>query len=453
MNTIDLIMKHKLWSILKQNDFLDIDSCFLTYIFEHAKTKIIDEIKTESMLEDFLNRLIVNNFEYRHEKKMFNYLQKNITEEKILSIIKKQPDNFLLSQWIKRNTNKKPDFLFIKFIDKNLLEDGTFLYEAIHSRNNAMIDYAIELTASHSYIIIKDHKINLLFYKEIKNELKVKLYSKFSTVVNNNALEYLIHNIKNEDELTSNWIIENNYDFFNNNLKKYLNLVNLPYNGLMENLLNLKPELFLDKEKYMFCEGFFEKILQYKLKDEKINNPIENTCNVMRSWGIKINEMESHLILERNINYENMNYLLENKLFTYNMKELNMEWLFNKVLTSRKKQSHQDTQSIKDTCEKFISFSITIKDTESQNILQNNLTVENADYLLNSNLFTYDLEKLLNSTWKKNIDLGMKIAQKLDKDILWKYIENLTSIDKIHFELAYYNIKFDSRLKEKRLKI
>lgn len=151
MKTIDIIMKYKLWSVMKHGDINDLDKSLKNHIYFNAKTAIIDEIKTDEMLEEFLHIYLITSYEYRHEKKMYDYLRENISPERFEEIVKTHNTQHLLLQWVQRNSNKKPFFKFLELFDKKELENGFLLYNVVRSENEELIEYAINKNKSDKY--------------------------------------------------------------------------------------------------------------------------------------------------------------------------------------------------------------------------------------------------------------------------------------------------------------
>lgn len=450
MNSIKLIIKHKLWSLMKEDISTDINIKLLNYLFWSGKCTIIDEIKSKEVLQQCLKNLINNETEYKHEKKMFNYLLDNLTEQEIKEIINDSNDQFILLQWVKRNNNKNPTFNFLNLLPKNMIEEGLFLHYVEGTNNLKLINYGIEKSNTPIVKINDKYEINLLYSKEIKGSLKIKLLSKFNTLVKVNIIEIIFEEIKNQDEVVVSWLIEKYYNDINNHQNKHINILKISYNELTEKTLNKYATLFIHNEKSLFLDNLFEKIIKYKKQKNETADAILETCDLMLDWNIKITGRESNNIINKYINYDNMEILLTHKIFQFTKTDIISNSLFEKIYKSIENKIENP---IYDICEKLLISNIKINKIESHYILIKHLTIKTMDYLLKSNLFNYQLEYLLNNIWKKDLDLGINIAKKIEKDTLWKYVESLSKEDKQTFEIAYYNDKFAERKKEKKLKI
>lgn len=454
MKTLDLIFKHKLWAVLKMEGVLNIDKNLDFYLFSNAKIEIINEIKTEEILEKYLERLILNNQPYKFEKKMFLYLKENLSHEKFHYIINKYPTTQLLLNWTKRNNEKVNNWELLNYLDKQVLENGTYLSYANQSKNNKIIEHAININKSEEYHISDTIKVNLLLSNNIKKEYKIKLLSKFITTVRENIMEYFFDAVKNEDDITAYWLINKFKKEINSYPQKMINPLRVPYNELMEKILKEPKNYQLIFEKDLtFSDSLFKNVIEYKQSNINIKNPLEETINQFENWKIKFNERDSNILFCTFLNYDNMDYFLTpNKVFNINIQTISIESILYRLLKAEK-EDHINLEKFKLYIDKIYNKNFRYFERGSNLLFLDYVNAENMEYLLHHPLFIYNLDKLLHSMWTRDKDLGIDLAHKIDKSIVWKYIDSLNKEEKIKFELKYYSEKFTTQPKEKRMKI
>lgn len=454
MKALDVIIKHKLWSVTKNTNFSDLDKYLENYLYDNAKIEIIDEIKTKDLLEKYLQKFILNQYNYKYEKKMFSYLKENIEKEKLKEIINQHSQQGLLLYWVRRNAKKTPHFEFLEYIDQDILQNGDFLSYA-EKGNEKIIKYAIECTQSPHYKITEKSTQNLLFLKNIKGELKIQLFLKFKELVRENILEYVFENIKNEDEKTTRWLIKEFSEELNKQ-DKTANPLRCPYNEVMESILNENKnyDLFFEKN-ILFVDNFFHKVLEFK-KQNKINdNPIDVTFKQFKKWNIEIKERELNSIFFELVNYETLDYFLnpENN-FNLDKKIISVESLLYKMMKAKNEEKENlSNDNLKLYIEKIYQSGFHYIERGSNLFFLDNVNAENMDYLLKHPLFNYNFDKLIHSMWTRDRELGIQLANSIDKNIVWKYIDTLKKEDRVEFELLYYDEKFETKLKDKKIKI
>lgn len=452
MKHLELIIKHKLWTFAKENNSLDLVENLENYLYDTAKLNIIEEIKTPELLEKYLNKLIINEKNFKYEKKLFAYLIKNIHPEKIKEIMNRHTQEVLLLSWIKRNSEKTPYIEFLKYLDKTILENGIFLNYANES-SDKIIECAIQYTKVHEIKISEKQTKNLLTLKEIKDDLKIKLLSKFKDEVKKDILEYVVDNIKNEDEKTSYWLIKEFKKEITESQKKLLTPFNCPYNKLMESILADKKnyDLFFESTT-LFMDTFFYKVLSFKEKNTSIEDPIDATFKEFKKWDISFSDKEINNIFFKLVNDKSLDYFLNpSQGFNIN-KQISVEYLLGKMI-KMDEQENISGEILKKYLDKIYVSGFHIINRGSNQLFINYVNAQNMDCLLKHPLFEYKMEDLLALTWFKNKELGIQLANNIDEDIVWKYIDTLKNEEKIQFELSYFNKKFEHKTKQKKLKI
>lgn len=453
MKPLDLMIKYKLWSVGKHGSIFDLEEKLENYLYDNARFEIIEEIKTPKLLEKYLKNFIKNEHNYKYEKRMFAYLQENLKSEKIKEIINQYSHQGLLLYWIKRNQNKTPHWDFLDYLDKNILENGIFLSYAEKS-SEKIIKHAIDSTKSHTLSIAENLTINLLTLKNIKNDLKIQLLSKFKEEVRKDILNHVFDSIKNEDEKTSYWLIEEfKQDIFTHK-DKTMNPLRCPYNKIMESILSNKEnyDLFFEKSP-LFIDTFFHKVLAFKEQNKSIENPIDATFKQFKKWRVEIPEREFNSIFFKLVNYETLDYFLAPEQgFNIEKKVISVESLLYKMNQSEEKEI-LPFEIFKSYIEKIYQSGFHYIERGSNLFFLDNVNSENMNYLLEHPLFNYNLNKLMHSMWTRDKELGMQFAKSIDKEIVWKYVDSLKTEERVQFELRYYEEKFDNKTKEKRLKI
>lgn len=451
MNALDVVIKHRLWSVIKNSNLTDMDKVLEFYLYNNGKIDVIDEIKSNELLERYLEKFILNEYTYKYEKKMFSYLLNNLPSENFNKIMKKHSSDILSLQWIKRNQDKTPHFEFLNYIDKDFLENGKFLSYASKS-SEKIIDFAIEINKSDQYYISDKVSINLLMSETIKGDLKIKLLSKFKSIIKENVMEYLLNNIKNEDSKVSFWILKTFSQEIKKSKDKIMNPLRCTYNQLMETILENNLDLFFDK-KINFSDTLFMKVLDYKKEEYSFENALNQTYNQFKRWKITIEERESNSLFYKLVNYENIDNLLKpNEVLNINIKTISIDSILHKMI---KAENEEDIEldKFKKILDKIYELNFKHIERTSNLLFLDYVQENNMDYLLSHPLFEYNREKLLHSMWTRDKELGIQLAHKTEKNIVWKYIDNLKKDEKIKFELMYYEEKFDNTIKEKKMKI
>lgn len=453
MNSIDFIIKHKLWALAKQTDMHKLEQSIEDYIYDKANFEMLEDVKTDSLLEKYVIRLINNEYEYKHERKMFNYLLENINDKKFTEIINKYSHNYLLLQWTKRN-NKNPHFDFLKIIDSNVLTNGTFLNYAL-GKSDKIVDHAININQSSIYKLTDKIENNLLLSSEIKGKLKIKLLTKFFNIVEKDINEYFINSISNEDEITALWFINNFKVELMKSPNKYYNFLHCTYNALMEKLSDNYFDIVFDRNNQMFLSVFFEKVLNYK---KQTNNNIDkvilkDTFNKFNHWKITLNKNDSNSIFYKIVTVENIDFLLEsNGVLNIKKDSIGVESLLYKLLENNNKTEITNIQ-LKSCIEKMYEHEFFYFDRGSNAIFLEYVNKENIEWLFSHKLFNYNVEKLFPGLYNISKNLALDLAKLIDKNIVWKFLETLNKQERVEFELKYYNNKYNEKETIKRLKI
>lgn len=453
MNSIDFIIKHKLWTLAKQTNFHDLDQNIEYYVYNKANLDMLEDIKNNELLEKYFIRLINTEQEYKHEKKMFNYLLENMSYEKIQEIKSRYSDNYLLLQWTKRNT-KNPHFEFLEILDKNILTDGTFLNYALDS-SEKIIDYAIKINQSSICKLTEKIDNNLLLSQKIKGKLKIKLFKKFLHIVKQDVHQYLLKSIENNDELTALWLLTHFQKDLNKSSKKYYNFLRCSYNELMEKCADTYFDNIFDRENQMFVSVFFEKIITYKKqKNSNHISSIEQALDNFEKYNLTLNSHDSNSIFCKIVTIENIDFLLlPNNVLNIKKENICVESLLYKLLHNNNPEDKITNEKLKMAMEKIHQHDFLNFDRGSNALFLDYVNQDNIQWLFSHKLCKYNIEKLLPALYNKSKLLSVELAKLIDKKIVWSFLESLEKKDRVEFELYYYHDRFTEKEQVKRLKI
>lgn len=455
MNSIDFIIKYKLWTLAKQTDVYDLEQTIENYVYNKANLDMLEDIKTEELLEKYFVRLINTEHEYKHEKKMFRYLLEQINPEKINLIKTKYSDEYLLLQWTKRNRNNL-NIEFLNLLHPDILTNGTFLYYALNG-SEKLIEYAININISSTYKLTESIENDLLVSRQIKGKLKIKLLNKFIQVVKQNPHYYFLDNVENNDETTALWFVDNFKKQLDLSSDKAYNFLRCSYNAVMEKIAQDHFDIIFDRDNQIFVSNFFEKIMHYKKQDSLDNlsiNAIEQTINTLERYNLKLNQIESNSIFCKIVTVENIDFLMcPNNVFNINKKHICIESLLYKLLHNNNPENIINQEKLKSAIDKISEHNFSHFDRGSNALFLEYAQLDNVQWLFSHKLFSYNIEKLLPAVWSKNTILAVELAKLIDKKLVWQFVESLEKKERVMFEVNYYNDKFVEKQNVKRLKI
>jgi len=140
MNALDIIIKNKLWSLLKEDSSLD--EALINHIFWNSKTDLLEQIKTKNILENMFSKILETSYPLKNEKKLFMFLLKELGENYVKEKITKEDSFNIVYNWIKRQQNKSKQFKeFLDYIPE--IHNGLLLYVAIILKDEKLIHYSM----------------------------------------------------------------------------------------------------------------------------------------------------------------------------------------------------------------------------------------------------------------------------------------------------------------------
>lgn len=386
MNALDIIIKNKLWSLLKEDSSLD--EALINHIFWNSKTDLLEQIKTKNILENMFSKILETSYPLKNEKKLFMFLLKELGENYVKEKITKEDSFNIVYNWIKRQQNKSKQFKeFLDYIPE--IHNGLLLYVTIILKDEKLIEYSMiknkqktfEMEIKSNLFINNHTKVNMNFITDssFKSEQKIYLLNKFNC--NDNELIDIFHKSLNEkDIMVINWILSNKIKELEENKSK----IYLPKSineDLEKILLNI---IYLFKENDYAMNKIFSLMMDI--------NPLNETLKKFENINYKFNYYSGE-ILNKFINESNYQELLKTNI-------LKEEDIIKRIWKLSIKLDDKIIFTKKFLKEKLNS-------SDSLDILFENLNIETKEKIIGANIFEFSYLSLFKYFFNKDDDLSI----------------------------------------------
>lgn len=432
MNALDIIIKNKLWSLLKEKESLD--KALLNYIFWNSKTDLLEQIKTKDILEDMFLKILESSYPLKNEKKLFMFLLKELGENYIKDKIRKEDSFNIAYNWLKRQQNKSIQFKeFLDYIPE--VHNGLLLYVAIILKDERLINYSITKNKQKTFemeinskLFINDKakiSINFITDSSFKSEQRIFLLNKFNCD-DNELIDIFNKSLNEKDIMIIHWILSNKIKTIENNKSKLY----LPKN------INKELEKILLDNIYLFKENDYTMNKIFSLMMDI--NSLNETLKKFESSNYKFNYY-SREILNKFINESNYQELLKTNI-------LKEEDIIKRVW------------KLSITLDDKISFTqkylkTKLNNSDSLDILFENLTEETKEKIINANVFDFSYLSLFSYFFNKNDELCIFLAKNIEKKDILKYKNSIPEKNHKKFDLIYFSSLLENKKIEKRHKI